>query len=67
MCVCVCVCVCTIYSHRPIIVGPKVVRCAMIGPSLGGPICIECTTGRSRTVNLGLDIVVVQMCSRIPW
>ena len=61
------------YSHRPIIVGPMVVRHTVIGPLLLDPglygvllqMGTECPAGSPRTA-WGLDIVVIRMCSRVP-
>ena len=38
---------CMVCSHRPIVVGPKVVRCAFVGPLQLGPIGMDCIIGQA--------------------
>ena len=39
---------CTLCSHRPIVVGPKVVQCAFIDPLRLGPIGMDYTVGQAK-------------------
>lgn len=56
---------CTICSPWPIIIGPKAVRRAVIGPLLVGPVGMECTAGWAEDC-LGLGVVIARMHSGIP-